>query len=135
MPSKVIAYMISVLFLLPLISCDPAQSIRFENTTDAPATIELIFNNDKHYYQFEDQRKGDTLNITLNPENPVREFHFGIGHWKVQNSLDSLVAMVESIKITTKYSTQTFKGKDQIQAFFEEKLSGRQDETIMISLQ
>lgn len=134
MYSKITSFLLSLALLIALSSCDPAQSIRIENATNAPANIEVVFKSGKHYYEFEDQRIGDTLNITLDPENSVREFHFGIGHWKVMNSLDSLVAMVESIKITTESATQTFKGQDQIQTFFENKISGPQGQTIVISI-
>ncbi len=133
---KIITYLIAGLFFFLLFSCDPSQIIRIENTTDAEANIEFTFKEGKRYYHFEDQIKENQLKITLAPDaqNSMREFHFRMGHWRVQNSLDSLVGMIESIEIKTKNTTQTFSGKQQLHTFFEERITGSQDEIILIDL-
>ena len=133
---KITTYIIIGLSLFLLFSCDPSQIIRIENTTDAEANIEFTFKEGKRHYRFEDQIKDNQLKITLAPDaqNSMREFHFRMGHWRVQNSLDSLVGMIESIEITTKNSTQTFSGKQQLHTFFEERITGSQDEIILIDL-
>ena len=128
-------FYIAVCFLL-LISCDPGQILKIQNETDAAATIQINFKKGKEYYEFEDQRIEDKLMVQLAPnnQNSVKEFHFGIGHWKVQGSLDSLVAMVESIQIQTVNSTQTYEGEAQIKSFFEQRITGSKDEVILITL-
>lgn len=133
---KISTYLIIGLSLFLLFSCDPSQIIRIENKTKAEANIEFTFKEGKRYYHFEDQIKDNQLKITLAPDaqNSMREFHFRMGHWKVQNSLDSLVGMIESIEIKTKSSTQTFSGKQQLHTFFEERITGSQDEIILIDL-
>ena len=95
--------LLSGIMALVFVSCDPGQRIKIENTTDAPAKITFIFNKDHHYYQFEETGNPDTLTIQLDStqNNSVKEFFFGIGTWKIQNSLDSLVAMVDLIEVET----------------------------------
>ncbi|GEM_PF-4965952 len=133
---KITTYLIAGLSIFLLFSCDPSQIIRIENTTDAEANIEFVFKEGKRYYRFEDQIKENRLKINLasDAQNSMKEFYFRMGHWRVQNSLDSLVGMIKSIKITTKNSTQTFKGKQQLHAFFEERITGSRDEIILIDL-
>lgn len=133
---KITTYLIAGLSIFLLFSCDPSQIIRIENTTDAEANIEFVFKEGKRYYRFEDQIKENRLKINLasDAQNSMKEFYFRMGHWRVQNSLDSLVGMIESIKITTKNSTQTFTGKQQLHAFFEERITGSRDEIILIDL-
>jgi len=129
-----ISIIIACLSFCLLTSCDPGQGLRIENQTDAPATIQFKFKKEKAHYIFEDLRKEDNLTITLGPDqqNATKEFHFGIGHWKVQGTLDSLVAMVESIEIKTVHATHTYKGQAQLQAFFEQRITGSYDEIIEI---
>lgn len=133
---KITTYLIAGLSLFLLLSCDPSQIIRIENKTNAEANIEFRFKEGKRYYRFEDQIKDNQLKITLAPDaqNSMRDFHFRMGHWRVQHSLDSLVGMIESIEIVTKNSTQTFSGKQQLYTFFEERITGSQDEIILIDL-
>lgn len=133
---KITTYLITGLSLFLLLSCDPSQIIRIENKTNAEANIEFTFKEGKRYYRFEDQIKDNQLKITLAPDaqNSMRDFHFKMGHWRVQNSLDSLVGMIESIEIATKNSTQTFSGKQQLHTFFEDRITGSQDEIILIDL-
>ena len=40
--------------------------------------------------------------------------------------------MIEAIEIVTKNSTETFSGKQQLHTFFEERITGSQDEIILI---
>ena len=133
---KIATYLVVGISFFLLFSCDPSQIIRIENNTDAEANIEFKFKEGKRYYQFEDQIKDNQLKIALAPDaqNAMKEFHFRMGHWRVQNSLDSLVGMIESIEIKTKNSTQTFTGKQQLHAFFEERITGSRDEIILIDL-
>lgn len=133
---KITTYLIAGLSTFLLLSCDPSQVIRIENTTNAEANIEFVFKEGKRYYRFEDQIKENRLKVNLSPDNQttMKEFYFQMGHWRVQNSLDSLVEMIEAIKITTKNSTQTFKGNKQLHTFFEERITGSQEEIILIEL-
>ena len=128
--------LISLLFLSLLCACDPGQIIRIENQTNANANIQFVFQGDDREYQFEDLAKSDTLIINLEPtgQNDTKEFHFGIGHWKIEYSMDKLVEMVASITIETATSKEIFKGKEQVRSFFEKRITGSRDEIILIDL-
>jgi len=133
---KIITWLLFVFSMLLLVSCDPGQIIRIENTSGAAASIEFVFKKGKEYYEFEDLRNGEVLFLQLSPGAPdsVKDFHFGIGHWKVQGSLDSLVAMVESVEIKSASATITYSGNEQVQTFFEDRIEGRMDQMILISI-
>ncbi|MFK7932128.1 MAG: hypothetical protein AB8G22_01380 [Saprospiraceae bacterium] len=134
-PKGIILPVLFSLFLLT--SCDPGQILRIENQANSEANIQFVFKTDKAIYEFEDLRTGDTLNLKLAAaaENSVKEFHFGIGHWQVQGMMDSLVQMVESLEIQTAESTQTYQGTAQLEAFFKERITGRMEEVILITVE
>lgn len=126
-----------LLLLFVLIACDPGQSLRIENTTDTPASVTFVFKPGHDHYMFEEFADSDTLRIELDPtpENSFREYHFGIGTWDIQGSLDSLVAMIELIEIETKKSKEIFRGRQQIRTFLEKNISGSRKEVIDIKLE
>lgn len=134
--SKICSIIIAVFSVFLLASCDPGQSIRIENQTNKTANIQFVFQGEDRQYQFEDLTNGDTLAIRLEPvgQNATKEFHFGIGHWKVEYSMDKLVEMVASVTIETATSKEIFSGKEQIRSFFEKRITGSRDEIILITL-
>lgn len=134
--SKINSVIIAIFSVFLLVSCDPGQSIVIENQTNANANIQFVFQGEDRPYQFEDLAQGDTLTIPLAPagQNAAKEFHFGIGHWKVQYSMDKLVEMVASITIETTTSKELFTGKEQVRSFFEKRITGSRDEIILITL-
>jgi hypothetical protein len=125
------------LLLLIFVSCDPAQTIQIVNQTDADATVMLVFKKGEHAYKFVEPTQSDTLIIDLEPkdQNAVWNFQFGLGTWKIQSSLDSLIAAVESIEIKTSESTERYQGEQQIRAFIEDRIGGSRKELIEIKLE
>lgn len=136
-PLSINTFLLACLTFFLLTSCDPGQIIRIENQTNAAASIQFVFQGDERAYQFEEVSNSDTLTIRLaaDEHNAVKEFHFGIGHWKVQYSMDKLVEMVASITIQTATSKAQFTGKEQIRTFFEQRITGSRDEIILIVLE
>ncbi|MFT5166992.1 MAG: hypothetical protein ACI8P3_002229 [Saprospiraceae bacterium] len=124
------------LMLLTFISCDPAQTIQFANQTDDAATVMIVFKKGDHVYKFVEPTESDTLIIDLEPkgQNAVRTFHFGLGTWKIQNSVDSLIAAVELIEIKTAKSKETYQGEQQIRTFIKDRIAGSFKELIEIKL-
>ena len=124
------------LLLLTFISCDPAQTIQFANQTDDTATVMVVFKKGDHVYKFVEPTESDTLVINLEPknQNSVRTFQFGLGTWKIQSSLDSLIAAVELIEIKTSKSTERYQGEKQIRTFIEDRVAGSRKELIEIEL-
>lgn len=119
------------------VSCDPAQSILIENKTDSEATITFVFNQGHHDYKFSAPGESDTLSINLEKtgQDAVREFQFGLGTWKIQSSLDSLIAAIAVISIETVKSKEIFNDEKQIREFLESRISGSQKEVIEIRLE
>lgn len=68
-------------------------------------------------------------------QNAVQEFHFGLGTWKIERSLDSLIAAIEGITLETSKSTEVYQGEQQIRAFIEDRISGSRNEIIDIKLE
>ncbi|MFT4760789.1 MAG: hypothetical protein ACI9LN_002767, partial [Saprospiraceae bacterium] len=61
-------------------------------------------------------------------------FQFGLGTWKIQSSLDSLIAAVDLIEIKTSQLKETFQGEKQIRGFIEERITGSRKELIEIKV-
>ncbi|MDA9774043.1 hypothetical protein N9B82_03720 [Saprospiraceae bacterium] len=102
------------------ISCDPTQTIEFQNKCESSSIIKLYFNG-KDYYKFDKFLTKDSLILQLEPtEKEI--FNFGLGTWNVHNSLDSLVSRVDKIRIETEKSTELFESKSQVDAFFRDRL-------------
>ena len=87
-------------------------------------------------YKFNENQESDTLKIELGTtENNSKIYEFGLGTWKIQSSLDSLISVVKSIDIETTKSKEFFQGEQQIRAFFESRISGSRKEIIEIVLE
>ena len=129
--------LIFFLFLLIFTSCDPAQTLLVSNETDAEATVTVVFNKGEHAYKFIEPTASDTLIIDLEPkgQNSEEVFQFGLGTWKIQSSIDSLIAAVNLIEIKTSKSTERYQGEQQIRAFIEDRISGSRKEVIEIKLE
>jgi len=125
------------LVLLTFFSCDPAQTVLISNETDADATVMVVFKKGDYRYKFVEPTVSDTLIIDLEPkgQNSKEVFQFGLGTWKIQSSLDSLIAAVELIEIKTSKSKETYQGEQQIRAFIEDRISGSRKEVIEIKLE
>lgn len=108
-----------------------------ENKTGAEAVVTFVFKEGEKDYRFEEFVTSDSLVLELGTteENASKEYYFGIGTWKVQNSLDDFASMIERIDIETRRSKETFEGKEQVKAFLERHLAGRQKQVIAIELQ
>lgn len=76
----------------------------------------------------------NTLIIVLDTtaQNFIKQFYFGMSHWLVLNQLDSLAASINLIEIKTAKLETLFSTQTSIKQFFEERLKGRQDESIEI---
>ena len=124
------------LLLLTFVSCDPAQTMLITNETDADATVMVVFKKGDHHYKFVEPTASDTLIIDLEPkgQDSQKIFQFGLGTWKIQSSLDSLIAAMDLIEIKTSKSKETFQGEKQIRAFIEERITGSRKELIEIKL-
>jgi hypothetical protein len=124
------------LFILIFTSCDPAQTIQFANQTDDTAVVMVIFKKGDHIYKFVAPTESDTLIINLEPKNQhsARTFQFGLGTWKIQSSIDSLIAAMELIEIRTSKSTERYQGEKQIRTFIEDRIAGSRKELIEIEL-
>ena len=122
--------------LLTFFSCDPSQSLRITNETDSDAQVMFVFKKGERSYKFAESLTADTLLVELEPkgQNAIREFHFGLGTWKIQSSLDSLISALEKIQLKSSTSTQTYTGAEQIRAFIKSRISGQQKEVIDIRL-
>lgn len=125
------------LLLMAFSACDPGQRILIQNRTDAKAIVTFIFKPGSQHYRFEESGVSDTLIVTLDStkENSAKAYYFGIGHWAIPGSLDSLVSMVDMVEIQTWKSKETFRGATQIRNFFKSRISGRKKETIEIRLE
>ena len=124
------------LLVLTFVSCDPAQTLLISNETDADATVMVVFKKGDHYYKFVEPSASDTLIIDLEPkgQDSQETFRFGLGTWKIQSSLDSLVAAIDLIEIKTSKSKNTYQGEKQIKAFIKERIRGSRKELIEIKL-
>jgi hypothetical protein len=127
------------LFPFLLLSCDPAQTLEIRNATKDNVQLTIVFKEGNDYtQQFKEAANVDFLSDTLvialdtTAQNSVKTFHFGIGHWRVLNQLDSLAANINLIEIKTAESKTLFSTETTIKQFFEERLKGRQDELIEI---
>ena len=116
---KLQAFILLELFFT-LVSCDPAQTIEFENKSVTESKVKFYFKGDD-YYKFDGFLTKDSLIISLK-SSEKKMFDFGIGTWEIHNSLDSLVHRVERVEIETVQSTTTFKGREQIESFFKDRL-------------
>jgi len=67
-------------------------------------------------------RTAESLQGTLKP-NDTKFYAFGLGGWKRDHFMDSLVSRVEHVEITTLKRTEVYKGNRQINAFFEDRLT------------
>ncbi len=125
------------LLLLTFISCDPAQTVLITNETETNASVMVVFKKGDHHYKFVEPTASDTLIIDLEPkgQNSEKIFQFGLGTWKIQSSLDSLIAAVELIEIKTSKSKETYQGEQQIRAFIEDRITGSRKELIEIKLE
>lgn len=135
--SKKWAYLLLSCLSLNLFSCDPGQTIIIENATGSNATITFAFEPGVHMYQFNESSPPDTLVVELDntPENSYRAFHFGIGGWEVQGALDSLVSSLAALSVKSLNFNATFREKQEIKHYLEDKIVGRFKETIEIKLE
>ena len=124
------------LLLLTFVSCDPAQTLLISNETDADATVMVVFKKGDYQYKFVEPLASDTLVIVLEPkgQDSQKRFHFGLGTWKIQSSLDSLIAAMDLIEIKTSESKETFQGEKQIRTFIKKRIKGSRKELIEIKL-
>jgi len=116
-------YNVLIIFMVigfSLTSCDPAQTVEIENKSHDVSTIKFFFTGDG-YYQFNNFLTKDSLVLRLD-SGQTKDFHFGIGTWEINNSLDSLVSRVERIEIHTKKSTELLESKTQVKSFFLDRL-------------
>ncbi|NOQ71916.1 MAG: hypothetical protein GQ574_07940 [Crocinitomix sp.] len=105
---------------IALVSCDPAQTIEIENKADSKSSIKFFFNGDE-YHKFEGFLTKDSLILDLD-SSEKKIFHFGIGTWEMNNSLDSLIARVKKVEIETAKSTETFDTEARVKSFFWDRL-------------
>ncbi|MFT5166293.1 MAG: hypothetical protein ACI8P3_001524 [Saprospiraceae bacterium] len=128
-----------LLFLIALTfgACDPVHGLRIENKTVEKAKVTIVFKKGEYQYKFNEEINSDTLVIELDStmNNRVREYHFGLGTWKIQGMVDSLAIAVESIELETWKSKQVFKGEKQISDFFKSRVSERDQGVIEIQLE
>jgi len=122
---------ISILFA----ACDPAQSIYLENRTSAPATVLFTFNAGSESYRFPEANESNTFLVSLDTTGASQEIYFGLGTWKIQSSLDSLVAAVASIEIKSERSSESFVGAQQVRTFFTERIPKKRKSRIEIILE
>lgn len=124
------------LLLLTFVSCDSAQTLLISNETDADATVMVVFKKGDYHYKFVEPTASDTLIIDLEPkgQDSQKTFHFGLGTWNIQGSLDSLIAAVDLIEIKTSKSKEIFQGEKQIRAFIKKRVKGSRKELIEIKL-
>ena len=96
----------------------------------------VVFKKGEHIYKFVEPTASDTLIIDLGPkgQDSQKVFQFGLGTWKIQSSLDSLIAAVELIEIKTSKSKETYQGEKQIRGFIKERIKGSQKELIEIKI-
>jgi hypothetical protein len=120
--------LISILFS----ACDPAQSIYLENQTSAPASVLFTFNAGAESYRFPEAEQSDTFLVRLDSTGASQEIYFGLGTWKIQASVDSLVAAVASIEITSERSSESFVGEQQVRAFLTDRIGKKRKERIEI---
>lgn len=120
------------------LSCDPGQSMEIKNETKKDASVLIVFKKDvKRYYMFHYLAEKDSLLITLDTtlENSVQSFEFGLGTWEMDNRIDSLITMVESVEINTWKSKEIFLGEKQVEDFFKSRLKGKYKERLEILLE
>ena len=118
MKLKTIAYLL--FFIELLYSCDPSQTIEFENKTNSIATLTFYFSGETNY-RFQNFETEDSLKISLEPQQSIL-YNFGIGTWEINNNLDSLVVLIDSIAIKTENSIQFFSSESQVKSFFRDRL-------------
>jgi hypothetical protein len=124
-----------LLLSLLLVSCDPAMIVSIENQTDAPATISLTFNQQDRNYQWDDSDTTTHFVIQLDTaDQSVKDYYFGLGHWKVPGALDSLAASISKIEIQGPGANATYTGFPQIKDFFESRISKKYKGQIKIVL-
>jgi hypothetical protein len=124
------------LLLFTLVSCDPAQTIQIVNESHDAATVTVVFKKGLHDYKFVEPTASDTLIIALEPtgQNAVWNFQFGLGTWKIQSSIDSLIGAMDRIEIVSSKSTEIYQGEQQIRTFLEDRITGNRKELIEIKL-
>ena len=125
------------LTLVIFASCDPGQNLIIENKTEKLAHVMIVFNKNTQHDMFGEGLDSDTLILALDPTNDTqrREYFFGMGTWKIQSSLDELIAMVNRIEIVTWKSKQIYQEEEQIRDFFESRITGNKKELIEIVLE
>ena len=135
--SRTTGWFLFPILVLTLSSCDPGQVLIIENKTVDKANIRFVFNKGSEYYGFGEPLDSDTLTVELDStaSNSVKLYHFGIGTWEIQSSLDSLASAVKYIELETWKSKQTYAGAAQIRNFFESRVAGRHKEVIEIRLE
>jgi len=110
----------SSIIILFLTSCDPLQTIEFENKSDHLTTAKFFFQG-KIASKFYGFQNNDSLTIVLEPEEK-KVFNFGIGSWEINNTFDTLVSKIKKIEIINEYSTKSYSNKYQITNFLEKHI-------------
>jgi hypothetical protein len=124
--------------LVFLASCDPMQTIEIQNKLLSESTIKFYFSKADFYEfdefdEFDEFLTKDSLILTLAPHEN-KAYHFGIGTWEINNSIDSLISRVDKVEIVTENSTERFTGKNQISTFFITRLDDSNKAGIIIEI-
>lgn len=134
--------MIHRLLLLPflalfLASCDPGQSLSFENKTNREAGVTLIFDGPNEYFKIPKPDGTDTLHLNLSPapEKSKISYDFGIGFWKRDNEISRLMSGIRKIELKSWKETRVFTDSVQIRAFLMSRLRGEYKERIEIVIE
>ncbi|MBP6827751.1 MAG: hypothetical protein KA165_14405 [Saprospiraceae bacterium] len=130
------------LFLLPflalfLASCDPGQSLSFENKTSREAGVTLIFDGPNEYFDIPQPDGTDTLHLQLahSPEKSKITYDFGIGFWTRDNEISRLMSGIRKIELNSWKETRVFTDSVQIRAFLTSRLKGEYKERIEIVIE
>lgn len=129
-----IAILSSLILSVLLTSCDPMQSMQIVNQGKHPATITFAFTQADRLYQFGEADTLQNYALSLEP-GASQEFGFGMGHWKVAYSMDSLVASVQRIEIRSNNSAKIFEGEQEIRKFFTQAISRKAKSRMEIVLE
>jgi hypothetical protein len=108
------------------------QTIEIENKLLSESTIKFYFSG-ADFYEFDEFLTKDSLILNL-ASHENKAYHFGIGTWEINNSIDSLISRVDKVEIVTENSTERFAGKYQISTFFRTRLDDSNKAGIIIEI-
>ena len=124
-----------LMMMLLLVACDPALVILVENQSADSASIKLSFDQADRLYPWNDEDTSQTLLIVLDTmAQQSQDFYFGMGHWDIPGVLDSLTGSISRIDIHVGDRHTTYSDPQEIQAFFEQRISPRYKGLIEIVL-